>query len=190
MSTLKIVVASTRPGRLGPAVGDWFADRARRHGGFDSVEVLDLAEIDLPMFDEPHHPKTGRYQHQHTHRWSAAIAGAGAIVFVSPEYNGFPPPSLFNAIDYLHAEWAGKPAGIVTYGAAKGGARAAGAIEQLTRNIRMTPSQAGFPIPDIAARVVDGTFAATGFDDRADDLLDDLRRLDAELAPVRIARAA
>ena len=47
MSTLKIVIASTRPGRLGAPIGHWLADRARLEGAFDRVEVLDLAEMDL-----------------------------------------------------------------------------------------------------------------------------------------------
>ena len=59
MSRLLIVIASTRPGRVGRAVGDWFADVARAHGGFD-VEVADLAELDLPFLDEPKHPRLGR----------------------------------------------------------------------------------------------------------------------------------
>ena len=48
MSTLKIVIASNRPGRLGAPIGQWLADRARRAGSFDRVEILDLADIDLP----------------------------------------------------------------------------------------------------------------------------------------------
>ena len=43
MPRLLVVIASTGPGRAGRAIGDWFVDRAREHGGFD-VDVADLAE--------------------------------------------------------------------------------------------------------------------------------------------------
>ncbi|NED86798.1 NADPH-dependent oxidoreductase, partial [Streptomyces sp. SID11233] len=32
---LTVLVASVREGRFGPAVGAWFAEQARTHGGFD-----------------------------------------------------------------------------------------------------------------------------------------------------------
>ena len=50
--TLQIIIASTRPGRVGPSVAAWFHDRALKAGDFD-VELIDLAEVNLPMFDEP-----------------------------------------------------------------------------------------------------------------------------------------
>lgn len=53
---LQIVVASTRPGRVGKPVSEWFRGRAVEHGGF-TVEVVDLAEVNLPMMDEPKHPR-------------------------------------------------------------------------------------------------------------------------------------
>jgi len=52
---LLIVIASTRPGRVGLPVGRWFEERARAHGRF-RVTVVDLAELRLPLMDEPNHP--------------------------------------------------------------------------------------------------------------------------------------
>jgi NAD(P)H-dependent FMN reductase len=83
---LQIVIASTRPGRVGGAFAHWFADRARRHGGFD-VKVIDLAQVALPFLDEPKHPRLGQYVHQHTKQWSAMVSRGDAYVFVTPEYN-------------------------------------------------------------------------------------------------------
>src|SRR5438874_826487 len=82
---LLVVIASTRPGRVGPRIADWFASHAA--STFD-VTVADLAEVGLPMLDEPAYAATGIYVHEHTKRWSAIVAGADAIVFVMPEYNG------------------------------------------------------------------------------------------------------
>jgi NAD(P)H-dependent FMN reductase len=56
---LQVVVASTRPARKGALVGAWALEQALAHGGF-TVELVDLAEVALPMFDEPHHPRLGR----------------------------------------------------------------------------------------------------------------------------------
>src|SRR4051812_15701392 len=90
--TLLIIIASTRPGRVGLPVGEWIRDRALAHGAFN-VEVADLAEINLPFMDEPHHPRLGNYVHQHTKDWSARVAAADAVIFVTPEYNyGFTAP--------------------------------------------------------------------------------------------------
>ena len=61
MTTVKIILASTRPGSSGPAIGAWVADRAGNVGAFDRVEVLDLAQVNLPFLDEPEHPRLGRY---------------------------------------------------------------------------------------------------------------------------------
>lgn len=87
MSKLLIIVASTRPNNVGRPMADWFAGEATGHGGFDEVEIADLGELDLPLMNEPHHPKLGQYVHQHTRDWSATVASADAFVFVMPEYN-------------------------------------------------------------------------------------------------------
>ena len=73
---------------------------------------MDLAEVNLPVFDEPEHPRFRKYQHEHTKAWSARVARADAYVFVTPEYNFSTPPALLNAIDYLVHEWAYKPVGL------------------------------------------------------------------------------
>src|SRR6266576_2135485 len=41
--SLGIIIASTRPGRIGLPVAEWFITATREHGGFD-VTVLGLAE--------------------------------------------------------------------------------------------------------------------------------------------------
>lgn len=188
MSTLKIVIASTRPGRLGEPIGDWLLEAARRRARFDTVEVLDLAAIDLPLFDEPHHPKTGRYQHAHTLAWSDQVNEADALIFVSPEYNGFPPATLINAVDYLHAEWVGKPLGILTYGAGSGGARARGLLELLATNLTMVPAQTSFGMPQVFGQVAGGMFTPTDSNAKAAaGLVDELAVLVADSADARTA---
>lgn len=135
---LHVIIASTRTGRSGPHVGAWFEAVARRHGGFE-VEAIDLAEVDLPLFDEARHPKLGQYEHAHTKAWSATVARADAFVFVTPEYNHVPPASLLNAIQYLGGEWAYKPLGLVTYGGISAGTRGGQVLKQTAVALKMMP---------------------------------------------------
>lgn len=133
---LQVVVASTRPGRRGLAVASWVQRLAQVHGAFD-VELVDLAEVGLPLFDEPHHPRARRYVHQHTRDWSATVDRADAFVFVTPEYNHSFPASLKNALDHLSAEWADKAAALVTYGGVSAGLRASVALKPVLGALRV-----------------------------------------------------
>jgi NAD(P)H-dependent FMN reductase len=191
MTTLKIIVASTRPGSSGPAIAGWIAGAARRGTDFDSVEVLDLAEINLPFLDEPHHPKLGRYTKPHTLAWAREIDTADALVIVTPEYNsGFPAP-LKNAIDFLHAEWQNKALGMVTYGGgASGGARAGRMLQPVTTALGLVTAAHAVAISGAAGQVVAGEFVPTPADDAsANAMLAELAEIDADLRPVRVPLA-
>jgi NAD(P)H-dependent FMN reductase len=144
--TLQIVIASTRPGRVGPSVAAWFLDRAEKHGGFE-VELIDLAEVNLPIFDEPRHPRFGDYVHQHTKDWSATISRGDAYVFVIPEYNYGFNAAIKNAIDYLNKEWLYKPLGFVTYGGVAAGTRAMQMLKQVVSALKMVPMAEAVNIP-------------------------------------------
>ncbi|MWD28891.1 NADPH-dependent FMN reductase [Aquicoccus sp. SCR17] len=152
---LKIVVGSTRPGRVAPVIAGWVADFSRQNSGFD-VEIADLADLDLPLYDEPKHPKSGEYAHEHTRRWAAIAGEADALIFVTPEYDSFPPAALINAIQYLVLEWDKKPAAIVSYGGVSGGLRAGQALRQLLSSVGMVPIPQGVPIPFFPQFVEDG----------------------------------
>ncbi|MTD13035.1 NADPH-dependent FMN reductase [Nakamurella sp. YIM 132087] len=186
MSTLKVIIASTRPGRIGLPIGTWITEVARRHGGVDRVEVLDLATIDLPMFDEPHHPRLRQYVHPHTQAWSAAVDEADAFVIVSPEYNFSFTGALKNALDYLSQEWAYKPVGLVTYGGISGGTRAAHAIRQVASVLKMVPVPEAVALPMVFPQVVDGEFVPTAANEQAAGvMLDEIAKLEGALAPLR-----
>lgn len=185
---LHVVVASTRPGRKGPAVARWFEGAARAHGGFD-VELVDLAAFDLPVFDEPNHPLQRRYEHEHTRAWSAKVAEADAFAFVLPEYNYFPPPSLVNAVNYLVQEWTYKPAGLVSYGGVSGGLRAAQAFKLLLTTLKVVPIPEGVAVPNFAQHMgEDDTFRPNEPVERsAATMLSELRRWAEALRPMRAA---
>jgi NAD(P)H-dependent FMN reductase len=186
MATLKIIVASTRPGRAGLPIGKWIDAVARKHEGFDNVELLDLAEINLPFFDEPNHPRLRRYVHPHTIAWSEAVDSADAFVFVSPEYNHAMTAPLKNALDYLTAEWAYKPVGIVTYGGLSGGTRAAQGIRQVASVLKMIPVPEAVALPMVFPQIVDGEFVPTDANVAAANvMLDEVAKVSVALAPLR-----
>lgn len=133
---LLIVISSTRPGRKGKSIGDWVYDRAVASGLFN-VHLADLALLDLPMMDEPNHPRLKTYIHDHTRAWSAIVERADAFVFVTPEYNHSFNAPLKNAIDYLSQEWAYKPVAFVSYGGVAGGARAVYALRPIVAQLKM-----------------------------------------------------
>jgi NAD(P)H-dependent FMN reductase len=182
---LAVIIASTRPVRMGKPVGDWVAERARAHGGFD-VDVADLAELDLPLMNEPKHPRFGDYQHAHTKAWSDRVAAADAFVFVLPEYNhGFTAP-IKNAIDYLNAEWRYKPVGFASYGGVAGGTRAVQGLKPVLVVLKMTPLVEGVVIPFVATHVSDGVFTPTEvMEEGVDAMFDELVRMAEVLRPLR-----
>jgi NAD(P)H-dependent FMN reductase len=138
MPKLFVVAVSTRPGRAGFPLSTWMLERARAHGAFE-VELVDLQQENLPMFDEPRHPRLRQYEHEHTKRWSAKVDSADAFVFVTPEYDHGAPPSLINALVYLSQEWAHKPVGFVSYGGPAGGTRAVQMVKPMLSALRMVP---------------------------------------------------
>lgn len=186
MAKLQVVIASTRPGRVGLPVGKWFFERAQSHGKFD-VELVDLKEVGLPLLDEPEHPRLKRYQHEHTKRWSERVASADAFAFVIPEYNYSPPPSLLNALDYLYSEWAYKPAGLVSYGGISGGVRSQQAIKLTLTTLKIVPLPEAVTIPFVAKHLgEDGSFRGEkNHDDAATAVLDELHRWTEALRTLR-----
>src|SRR4051812_34597225 len=186
MPTLMVIVASTRPGRVGLPIGQWFPKRAAEHGIF-TVDLADLAEINLPFFDEPLHPRLRQYSHKHTKDWSARVDAADAFVFVTPEYNhGFSAP-LKNAIDFLHQEWERKPVGFVSYGGVAAGTRAMQMLKPVVAALHMTPLVEAVNIPFVHQFVDDdGALAANEIMEQAAvTMLDELVRVSAALAPLR-----
>lgn len=183
---LQIIVGSTRPGRRGPAVAAWFHGLAREHAGFD-VDLVDLAEVGLPLLDEPRPPQRGQYDHEHTRRWSEIVRTADAYVFVVPEYNHSYNAATKNALDFLAKEWAGKPVAFVGYGGVAAGARAVHALLPVVTALGMLPLAGSVNIPFIRQSITpDGRFEpAPGLDENATGVIDGLHRLAVGLPTAR-----
>lgn len=186
MVRIAVVLASTRPGRLGEAVARWVLEQARDHGGAE-YELVDLLDVDLPLLDEPVPAMMAPGNHAHTQRWSEIVAGFDGYVFVTPEYNHGAPAALKNALDYLYAEWNDKAAAFVGYGA-YGAARAVAQLRQTTGPLRLADVSAQVSLT-LAADFVDySEFKPQAHQETAlQQVLDQVTSWAAALRPLRAA---
>ena len=145
MIRIAIVLGSTRPGRLGKAVADWVQSRASERGDA-TFDVLDVADFDLPLLDEPLPPSLGRYSLGHPQAWAEAVDGFDRSIFVPGEYNHSIPGALKNAVDYLYKEWNNKAAGFVSYGSS-GGIRAVEHFRGVAAELQMADVRAQVALP-------------------------------------------
>lgn len=185
MPKLHVVITSTRPNRGGLAVGNWFYEAARAHGAFD-VERVDLADFDLPLLDEPEHPRVRRYQNEPTKKWSAKVSEADAFVFVVPEYDYGMPATLLNALHYLFHEWAYKPASFVSYGGISGGMRSVQMSKMVLTSLKIMPIPEAVAVPFYTKHVKDGVFTPEQPQvDSVKLVMDELLRWANALRPLR-----
>ncbi|WP_327141662.1 NADPH-dependent FMN reductase [Nocardia sp. NBC_01327] len=119
---LAVIIGSVREGRFGPVVANWFAGQAREHGAFE-VDVIDLAEMELPLalpavspLMEPN-PVRPDGMVDLTER----LGAADAIVIVTPDINRSYPAALKAAIDWHFTQWNRKTVGFVGYSGKSGG---------------------------------------------------------------------
>ncbi|KAE8365582.1 flavo protein-like protein [Aspergillus caelatus] len=162
-----LIICSQRTPRAGLHIGTTILNDLQ---ATDSVRtnavklsLIDLAEWNLPLYNEPGIPSqihsSDQYLHRHTRKWSEEIASHAAFVFVTPQYNWGYPASIKNAIDYLYHEWNGKPAMIVSYGG-HGGGKAAEQLKQVLCGARMRPLERTvgltFPSRDVLMDAAEG----------------------------------
>ena len=60
MIKIKVIAGSSRPGRFNMQPANWITKLAKERKDID-VELLDVAEINLPFLDEPAPPSQGNY---------------------------------------------------------------------------------------------------------------------------------
>ena len=121
---VQIIVGSTRPGRVSDRLAKWAANEARNISGLES-EIVDLADFNLPFFDELISPQynPNRTPNDVAKKWLTKVAEADAYVLVTPEYNRSYPAVLKNALDYIDFQMEKKPVALVAHGTS-GGAQA------------------------------------------------------------------
>ncbi len=127
---LLVLCGSSRAGSLNRKLAACAAEVARAAGA--DVGELDLRSLDLPVYDGDREASLGIPPGAQQLR--GAIEASDAVLIVTPEYNGFPPPLLINAFDWMSriaaadgapaglAATANKPAGLLAASPGAGGA--------------------------------------------------------------------
>ncbi|HBV67529.1 MAG TPA: NADPH-dependent FMN reductase [Clostridiales bacterium] len=140
MIKIAVILGSTKPGRNGEAVAKWFYELAKKRTDAE-FELVDVADYNLPLYDEPYPAMMQQYTKEHTKKWSQKINEFDGYIFVTAEYNHSIPGALKNAIDFLNVEWKNKAAGFVSYGSA-GGARAVEHLRAVAGELHMADVRA------------------------------------------------
>ena len=136
MSKILLVIGSARPGRVADKVLGYIqSDLAKREGV--EVTVADLAELNLPFFNNENSPLSPDYviTDPQVQVWSDLVNTHDSIVFITPEYNHTLSAIQKNALDSLGADWANKPVTAVAYGWS-GGSLAVATLHEVLENLK------------------------------------------------------
>ncbi len=139
---LQVIVGSTRPNRVSDRVGKWVVGEANKLTGVEA-ELVDVADYDLPMLDEPMSPQFNpdRQPNGQAKKWLDKLAEGDGYVLVTPEYNRSYPAALKNALDYIDFQFKQKPVALVAHGST-GGAQAVAHLRGMIAGLQSftTPS--------------------------------------------------
>jgi NAD(P)H-dependent FMN reductase len=142
-----IIIGSTRPGRKAPTVARWVLEHASERDDAH-YELVDIADYDLPLFDETGVPSFGgSYEKSHTNAWASKISEFDGFIFVTPEYNHSVPGALKNAVDFINREWNNKAAAFVSYGGSAGGARAIEHLRLILAELQVATVRTNIVLP-------------------------------------------
>jgi NAD(P)H-dependent FMN reductase len=150
MSTLniKVIVGSTRANRFADKPAEWIFGLARHRVDL-AVELLDLRDYPLPLFEEPLPPGLAKdaYTNPVVVRWRDKIKEADGFIICTPEYNHGYPAVLKNALDYTYFAWSRKAVAFVSWGGA-GGARCVEQLRLVTIELDLAPVRTAIHIPN------------------------------------------
>ncbi|WP_308215144.1 NADPH-dependent FMN reductase [Pseudarthrobacter sulfonivorans] len=132
---IAIITGASRPGSVNKSVAEWVLAQVAGRSDAD-VELVDIADFNLPLLDEAYPAAYQNYQNAATKAWSAKISEFDGFIFVVHEYNHTAGPVLTNAMSYLNAEFNDKVAGFVSYGSA-GGARAVEHLREILSELQV-----------------------------------------------------
>jgi NAD(P)H-dependent FMN reductase len=126
MPTILVVTGSVRPNSVNQKIVPVVVEELEKQGA--TARIADLKELNLPFFDDENAPASPEFAptHESVKVWTALVAEADGVVFVTPEYNHMLSPVQTNAIDWVGKEWSQKPVAFVGYG--WGGAQQAHAV--------------------------------------------------------------
>ena len=136
---IALIIGSTRKTRFADIPAAWMKAQADARGDMD-VEVVDLRDFALPMFDEPASDAYMPTSNAAAAAWQKKIASFDGYIFVVAEYNHSVTGPLKNALDQAYAAWAKKPMAAIAYGS-MGGARALEHLRMIAIELQMVPTR-------------------------------------------------
>lgn len=148
MSTILVVIGSARKGRVAEKITEYTVNELAKFEGVNT-KIADLAEYNLPFFDNERAPADPEYvpSSDAVAQWASDVASADGVVFITPEYNHNLSAIQKNAIDSLGKEWVEKPVTAIAYGW-YAGEHSLAAIRELAPVIKIdlkpTPAQLAF----------------------------------------------
>ena len=135
MKKIAIISGTIRPNSSTLKVAKWLKSKTADENNV--YEVVDLVDFNLPHYNEPVSPSNVvEYVYPETRKWSETIEQYDAFIFVVPEYNGFFPGIVKDAVDFLYHEWTNKSFGLVGIGG-KGGKWACEHLQTLLERFDM-----------------------------------------------------
>lgn len=147
---IQVIIGTTRQNRFSEKPAHWIYEEAKKKEDIE-VELVDLRDYPLPLFDEPVSPSMfemmkHEYSNEIAKKWTKKVAEADGYIIVTGEYNHGYPAVLKNALDYVFKQWNKKAVGFVSYGNA-GGARAVEQLRQVAIELQMVPIRNAIHIP-------------------------------------------
>ncbi|MCA9370151.1 MAG: NAD(P)H-dependent oxidoreductase [Pseudomonadales bacterium] len=120
MKHIVILTGSARPNTAGKPLTELAQTMLEEQGV--EVEVIDVAQLNLPFFNATMPPSAEGYEipHDSVKAWSKKVQAADGVVLMMPEYNHAMSAVQKNALDWLYSEWRDKPLAIIAYGFSAG----------------------------------------------------------------------
>lgn len=132
MTKIKVIMGTTRPERFSEQPANWMMNLAKEQGSDTTFELVDLREIDLPLFNEAIPPKMGQAPTSEAgQKWAQIVDEADGFIFITGEYDHTVPAVFSNALQHLYYQWLNKPVAYVSYGSTLGGGRAIEHLRQI-----------------------------------------------------------
>ena len=136
MSNVLVVIGSARPGRVADKVLGYIQEEFAKRECVN-VTVADLAELNLPFFNNENFPMSPEYviTDPQVAAWSELVQASDSVLFITPEYNHTLTAIQKNALDSLGADWVEKPVTAVAYGWS-GGSLAVATLREVLGNLK------------------------------------------------------
>jgi NAD(P)H-dependent FMN reductase len=136
---IALIIGSTRKTRFADKPAQWMLKQAQARDDM-TVELVDLRDFDLPLFDEPASNLWMPSSDARAVAWQNKLAEFDGYIFVVAEYNRSITGSLKNALDQAYKEWVRKPFTAIAYGSV-GGTRALEHLRLIGVELQMVPTR-------------------------------------------------